>query len=314
MIKTIKNIIFHNFFVKIIIVILSTIIWFTVKMEEDVTYQLNAQINVKLANNMFLTEIKPQKVKIIAIGRRNAMKYLTEKKTIINLDLSSKIETQKINHHLSKAEINLPPEIFIKKIEPDFVEIKIDKGIKKSLIVKEVVQGNPAPGYMVKKITITPNVVEVYGPESVLKEKKYIKTKPILINGMNKSFTQRVELEQFHRSIKNLPNVNVYVIIEQSLKEKTFKDIPIQIINLPENKKDIKLKPSSVNVTVEGSETAIQTIKQEDIIVYLHATNLPDGKYELPLSAIAPKGIKIKRIEPKIAEISIGLINIGENP
>ncbi len=313
MFKELKNIITHNFLVKFTIVILSTIIWFTVKMEEDVTYQLNATIKVKLAKNMFLTDIYPQKVKVTIVGRRNTLRFIN-KNLIISLDLSHKTETQKINHHLSKAEINLPPEIFVKKIEPDYVEIKIDKGIKKPLIVKEVIEGKPAPGFEVKNISITPSVVEVYGPESVLKKRKYIYTKPLSIDGMDRSFTQRVELEKFHMSLRNLPTVDVYVNIAQSLKAKELNNVPIQIISAPEDKKSVTIKPSTVKVVIEGNETDIQTVKKSDIIVYAHITNLPDGKYELPLKALAPKNIKIKSIKPKVAEVSIGILNIGETP
>ena len=64
MIRYLKKWISHNFWPKIIVVILAWAVWFMVKSEENVTYQFNTDVNVDVAENMFLVNIEPQKIKI----------------------------------------------------------------------------------------------------------------------------------------------------------------------------------------------------------------------------------------------------------
>lgn len=314
MIALVKKWLLHNFWPKVTVVILACGVWFLVKTEEDVTYQFNAMVNVRLAENMFLIDTNPQKVKVTVIGRRNVMKIIEDEDIPIHLDLRNKQQTQELNHHVTKAEIDLPPEIFIKDIDPDFVDIRIDKGIKKSLTVKEVYTGKPAPEYTLRSISVTPSVVEVFGPETVLKDRTAIETKPFSIDRMNKSFTQRVQLEPFYPGLRNLPVVDVYVEITRSLKTKNLSPVRVQIVKSPEQGGNISVKPSDVSLVIEGTESDLQSLKNEDIIVYIHVSGLKEGKYELPMRTIVPASYNVVKVEPEVADVTISLIEIKSQP
>jgi len=65
-----------------------------------------------------------------------------------------------------------------------------------------------------------------------------------------------------------------------------------------------------VTLTIEGTESSLQTLKESDIVVYVHISELKEGNYELPIRTIIPEQYNIVKIEPEVADIGIGSIEI----
>ena len=83
----------------------------------------------------------------------------------------------------------------ITRIHPAQVVVVLQKQIKKTLPVKARVIGRPANGYQVDSIKVRPEVVEVAGPEEVIKELENLFTKSVDIGGRRDSLVQEVTLD-----------------------------------------------------------------------------------------------------------------------
>ncbi|MCK5706193.1 MAG: hypothetical protein KAI43_00975 [Candidatus Aureabacteria bacterium] len=308
--KIIKSIFIHNYIPKLVVLLLACSVWFLVRSEESVMSQYNTLVNVEVADNMFLTDVNPRKINVTLEGRKNIMKEYINKNIPINLDLRNKQKTQSIHLSITKDKVNCPPELFVKKIEPDYVDVQIDRGIKKSLTIEIKTHGNPSIGHTLKRISANPSVIEITGPETILKEKTSIFTKPISIAGMDNSFTQRIGVEPLYHGQTNLPDVDVYVDIVPSLKTRTLTEVKLQIVKSPMQAGNISIKPVEVDIEIEGSESYIHDLKESDIIVYVNISDLKEGKYELPIRTIIHRNYNIKSISPEVAEVTIGLLEI----
>lgn len=310
MMDFINKIMKNNLVAKVFSVILAIALWRLVKSEENITMQFNAQIHIKHAEDIFLVDQNPQRVNVTLVGRRNTMQELKNKGIAISFDLANKNTTQTIQLPITRDKVDAPPEVFVKSIEPDSVEVKINKGIRKSLTINVKQYGTPSIEYTLKGAFVTPSVVEVFGPESILNEINSIETKPVSIDKMDRSFTQRVELEPVYPAMSKLPVVEVFVQIVKALKTQEFSTIKLDILKSPRQTGSISLKPQEVNLVVEGTETDLHNLKPDNITAYVMISDLKEGKYELPVRTTVAENCRVVKVIPEVAEVSIGGLDI----
>ncbi len=79
--------------------------------------------------------------------------------------------------------VRLPPEVEVIAVEPNEIEIELERVLLRSLAISPNVEGEPAPGFVVNFIQVEPIRITVQGPESRLSELKNISTSSISIEG-----------------------------------------------------------------------------------------------------------------------------------
>jgi YbbR domain-containing protein len=85
-----------------------------------------------------------------------------------------------------------------------------------------------------------------------------------------------------------------------SLAEKTYFDLPVNILSQSTDVSGFKAEPSEVDVTFQGSEAALAQLPRTNVRVIVDLTGVVlRTPQQLPVEVIAPAGITHVRIKPE---------------
>ena len=292
-----------NWGTKLVSLVLAVGLWYYAVGEEKVEVSRTIPVEIKL---------EKEKLSIVGKPTRNVLVTLQAPRSMVaNLaseDLKAVHRITKVdqpgdyNFRLEPREIKLPSEqIRVVRVEPEVLRVKIDEMIVQKMEVEPVFLGEPAFGYRLQqdKIQLDPASVLVEGPKAELEKMTKIKTQPIDVVGRLRSFRKTVRIAE-EPGLKLLSEslVDAYIPIQEVLGEKTLENIPVKILGTAGSFSKISVESAQVNLTLQGSPKALESVKAEDLVVYVEISGLEEGTHEIPLKAVLPEGVFLKETPP----------------
>lgn len=96
--------------------------------------------------------------------------------------------------HLTPGQVNAPYGVEVVQVGPSTVMLEFERSGVRRVPVEPVVDGQPAAGFEVTKVTAEPATVEVEGPESALKRLDAAITEPVTIANESQSVREVVTI------------------------------------------------------------------------------------------------------------------------
>jgi hypothetical protein len=93
---------------------------------------------------------------------------------------------------LGPDNVVLPEDVEVMSIEPNQLELRLDREVTQTLPVKFKLMGEPAAGARVQKVEVVPDRVQVSGPESRLRSLRWLTTSNVNLNGHALDFEETV--------------------------------------------------------------------------------------------------------------------------
>jgi len=190
---------------KIISVLIATTIWYFVVWGKTIEKVVEVPIYYKPNPVDYIVEIEPKTVVVTLSGTRSNFRNLFEKDLSIMLDLSDYFNVKGSKTYQVKVPIEtlkLPRGINIKRYEPNYVVVTIEK------IVRKIVKVEPQfkNGFDIKKIQVNPSTILVKGPVNVLAKIKSVKTQAIDPEVLKEKGYVKVKLEYLGKNVYFYPN------------------------------------------------------------------------------------------------------------
>jgi YbbR domain-containing protein len=192
---------FRNLGMKIVSVILGTMLWFTVSSD----YLVERSIRVPLVylNTPPTLEISPDAPDQVEVHLRGRVSQLTSDQgdVIVYIDLADARSGSRL-FHLRTDQVTTPFGIEATQVFPSTVMLTLETTGNKTVNVEATVEGKPAAGFDIGKITVDPPVVVVIGPESELKALRSAITETVLIEGAKEPVTRSVSIGVMNSSLR----------------------------------------------------------------------------------------------------------------
>jgi YbbR domain-containing protein len=96
--------------------------------------------------------------------------------------------------HIAQNQVSVPYGIEIVQVGPSTLTMEFEMSAIRQVKVEPDIEGRPAPGYEVTKVTSDPEVVEVAGPESALKRLQAAITEPVSVTDQTRSVREVVTI------------------------------------------------------------------------------------------------------------------------
>ena len=300
----------------LICLIIAASLWFLNALGKN--YSATITFPVKYINapkNQFLTDITPVKIDLDADGQGFTLlrhKLLSFSPIVLDIneitrDLESKSGTYSV---LSKNLIGNITEQFnndikITGVSPEILEIVLDSLVTKTVPVELDINVEFVPQFNLKSAIATkPEKVKITGPTFVLDKISAVKTKVNILNKLDASIRQEIDLIHPDKTTISPEKVTLSIEVEK-YTEKELK-IPVEIKNKPD-KVRIKLFPSEVKVLFTVGLSRFESIKPSDFgasvdynsIVNKNVNNLNITLYKKPEFS---QGV---RFNPEVVEFLI---------
>jgi len=260
---------------------LALLLWIFVVSENEYSMVMELPIEARnLSAQKAHREEVPQfaSVRLKGTGRDLFKAFLLKNyagfKLVLDLEGISQEYEFVLNDYFEKypQKIVLPSNYnisFVEVVYPNRIHISLDEYKVKSVPVLSNLLIQPAPGHIhVGKPKITPNTIEIAGPNDELALINHVETVMDTISGLTTKYQTRINIESLGRLIEFSQN-NVRVNLNvQEISERIIVDIPVQVKNIP-NKIRVFPSPQTVSLTVVGGVNRIAELSPEEIEVVI---------------------------------------------
>jgi len=257
-----------------------------------------------VSEDMIMTGPPVQGIEIHVTGSPELMKALPESKLKYELDLSGLgvgIHTIPI----IPEQIRLPEGISIVKLNTQSITIKIDKEIKKEVLVAVAVDGEPAPGFQIIATSAKPGKVVLRGPQNTLDGIEKISTNPIDLAGMSDSFKKETTLNLAENVavIFPLDPILVEISIEEKVITKTFQDLEVLGRNTDYA---FSITPPLITIEVKGPINVVNSLEASaEFKIYVDLESLKPGVYVRRATISLPVTTALVGVNPEIFTVKI---------
>lgn len=153
-----------------------------------------------------------------------------------------------------------------------------------SLSTAALTSGEPADGYRVKSVTVTPATVLAAGDEDDLSAMdELFMNNTVDLSGASESFTQTLRLKKpSGLEYLSVDSVTVCVEIEPVLVSRTFSGVKLFARGVSAKKK-VSLSARTLDVALTGPQNAMEGLRAANVTLFVDVSNLEAGEYELPV-------------------------------
>jgi YbbR domain-containing protein len=183
---------FHNLALKLVSVVLAALLWLIVSGEQTVERVLRIPLEfTNIPAQLELVGDPPTVVDVRVRGSSGTLGRLSSGELAAVLDVRSPRPGQRL-YHLTGSDVRAPFGVDVVQVAPSSVALFFEQSSSKTVPVQPVLEGQPAEGYMVDKVTADPGKVEIVGPASALKALTSAVTEAVSVEGATKDVVESV--------------------------------------------------------------------------------------------------------------------------
>jgi YbbR domain-containing protein len=209
-----KKFLFKNFSLKIASLLLAIILWLVASSRGQSEMFIDVQL--EFMNIPSGLEMIHSSDKAISLNIKGPEKYI---KNIKPSDIRAFIDLNKAKkgesiYYVTKDNIQMPRSITLLNVSPSSVTITTEETVTKTVRVIPVITGVPERGYTLQANEVVPKDIQIEGIQSEVRKIRNIKTESVDITGAKETFAQEMKLDLRGKNIKVKPSsVTVTVII-----------------------------------------------------------------------------------------------------
>jgi len=294
---------FRNIGLKVVALGLGTLLWFTVSgQQSDRTVTGVPVVYRNKPPNLELTE-QTNFVDIHVRGLDSQLRGALPRDFEARVDLTgSKAGT--LAFVLRTDQVSAPFGLEVTQVDPGSATAVLEAAGSASVPVKPLIDGIPAPGFVVSQITADPAAVIIVGPARRIAATLAATTDRVSIDGAKATVTQNVSVgvPDGALRLKEARTARVVVTIEPN-GERRFSALRVTIRNLGPGMHGTA-EPAVVSVIVRGAESLLGRLDVRAVAPYVDVTGLGPGRYEVPV-LLDLGGTLVPSVRPATVSVTI---------
>lgn len=198
-------------------------------------------------------------------------------------------------------------------ISPHEVEATVtfeDEIVGDRIPVKVSVVGEPHAGLQVESVKVIPDSVSIRGSSAAVKSIESLELSPVDITGLEQDIQLMIPMEPTQLppgvEITGTDRARVEIHLSKKMSVITFQNVPLMISGNSASK-EWRFSPPSVSLTIEGPETAVESLegRQPPCELYVDVSNIVSQHTELPVlvRGLRP-GFQVVKTEPEQVSVT----------
>ena len=169
---------FRRFSLQIWSVVIAIALWLQVHGQGEGSLSMDVPLQVQgLPAEMVIVNDLPDHVRITINGLQTRLKELRQENLIVPINASDITSPGVVERALQLSSVSLPVGLRIDKVQPDRLELRVDRLVTRSIPVQA--QFELPDGWRASKVVMQPAEVQLIGPEVWLDTLREVKTTPI---------------------------------------------------------------------------------------------------------------------------------------
>ncbi len=175
------------------------------------------------------------------------------------------------NFHFDESLVKVPAGVRVSAISPSDTQLEFQPKVSKEVQVQPILEGEPADGYRVAKVTATPSTIRIEGAQSALEGLRRVRTRPLRMTGATSPVHGEVALENLPRftSVEGSATIAIDAEVKAMIVERVFDKVPIAIAGL--TKHEAVVQPAEAKVILRGPSDVLEGISPERLALSIDA-------------------------------------------
>jgi YbbR domain-containing protein len=297
---------FGHFGLKVLSVAFAVLLWLTVSGEETVERGLRVPLELQqFPAGLELMGEAPPLVDVRVRGASGTLSRLGAGDIIAVIDLKTARGGRRL-FQLTPEQVRTPFGVQVVQVTPPTIPLAFEKSQSKQVPVVPAVEGDPAPGYVIGKVTVDPTAVEVVGPESSISRVTEAVTEPISVSGARNVVNDGVTVGFIDPLLRlkspRLARVSVEVL--PGPVERNVRDRPVHLRNMGAGLL-ARSTPNVVEVVLRGTREGVTRTEPDDVSAFVDLAGLGAGEYMLAVRVEGPTRAGIARVLPATVQVKI---------
>ena len=264
---------------KIFALVLGLVLWYVVAGEQGTEIAISTPIEFRdVAEGLEVIEESELQADIRLRGSAEILRRLTPKDVSVGVELSEAAPGEMVIF-LTPEDVAVPFGVRVVRVTPASIRLRLDQTVEREVNVIPRVIDAPAEGFEIYTVVLTPEAIRVVGPASSIGNMIQVTTEPVSAEGLREPYTGSVgiELAPLVRLV-NRTDVKMTLDVREERIRREFKTVFLS--SEPEATR-ILLRPTSIQVTIEGPRTVVEQLELEKIYASVQLHGLPPGKHQV---------------------------------
>jgi YbbR domain-containing protein len=297
---------FRHFGLKLMSVGLAVLLWLIVSGEQTVERGLRVPLELQqFPAGLEIQGEPPSTVDVRVRGTSGVLSRVGAGDVVAVLDLRGARPGNRL-FPMTPELVQAPMGIDVVQVVPSTILLSFESSVSREVPVAASTEGDPAPGYVVGRVSVMPEQVEIIGPESAVKRAHEALTETVPVADLQQSVTAVVKIG-FHDPalrLKTPRTASVHVEILPGPMERTVRNRPVHLRNLAPHLM-AQADPVVVDIGLRGSRESLARVAADAVTAYVDVAGLGAGEYMLAVHADGSDQAGVTHIDPSIVKVQI---------
>jgi hypothetical protein len=297
---------FRHLGLKVLSLAVALGLWFAVAGEQTVERSLRVPLELRnRPDHLELVEDPPATIEVRVRGASGLLSQLSPADVVAEVNLSTARPGRRF-FTLTRSQVRAPFGVDVVDVTPGTISLRFEPTLVRHVPLVPVIDGEPAEGYVTGAVSVTPDTVEIAGPESAVLRLKEANTEPISVSGARRPIHEAVAIGLADPSLRltSPSNAEVTVQIEPMPVDRLMTQVPVHIRNATRGL-PAEAVPAEIAVSVRGPKEIVDALHPDSIIAFVDLAGLGPGRYNLTVRVEPPPEIAAVKIEPASVRVRI---------
>lgn len=309
----------RNWRLKLLSLLLAFVLWVAVTGESPIVQDFEIPLALSVRDEHTISGRAPRSVTVRLQGPESLVRGIEASRLEVVAELKDLSPGQR-TIQLSPANVKgVPAGVRVERIDPDRLSLTLARKVRRTVPVIPSFLGKPPEGYAFYGAEVSPDTVDIEGPEPEVSGTSRVRTDPIHLEHAQGPFTARVGAVPDSPEVRvvDQPTVAVRVQVDLAPIEIAFPSVPVVLAGQTH---EAEVRPATVRVRLAGPPSLVSSLRAEQVRVVADLAGLPPGPptHRVPLrlelvgvpatdlARIAVKEIGSGRVEVRILDRRIG--------
>src|SRR5262245_23668666 len=297
---------FRNLGLKLLALALSILLWMTVAGEHVVERSVRVPLEFRnIPEALEIVGNAPDTVDVRVRGSSALLSRMQPGEIVAVLDLEGARSGSRL-FHIRVDEVRAPFGVEVAQVIPSTLALDMEKGAKRRVPIVPATDGEPAPGFVIGRISSDPPTVEIVGPESRVSQVAEATTEPVLIKDAKSRVRDGVTVGVADTSVRLAQPQNAQVTVEiwPAPVEHQIAEVPVRFRNLSPGL-SAQLAPRFTRISVRGAEETLSQVQADSVQAFVDLAGLGPGRYNLRVQVDPTARFGVVAIDPAVVAVTV---------
>ena len=299
---------FRDLGLKVFAIALAVLLWLTVGGDPIAERGLHIPLAFEnLPDSVEILGGPPDTVEVRLRGSSAVLRRFEAGDVAAIIDLGSERLGPRL-FDMTAGRVRAPLGVEVTQVIPSTVSLTLEEasGSPRMVPVLPVVEGEPAPGFVVGRVVADPAMVAVVGPLSRLRQLTEAMTEQLDVTNASVPVEESLTVGVADPNLRLQTPIAARVTVEivRAPVERTLEEVPVRVRNLASGLSST-VTPASITVTVHGSPELMRGLDNNAVGAFVDLAGLGADSYNLSVTVEPHRAFRVTQWEPTVVGVEL---------